>query len=301
MGVVKTLRDSWQKNAPELLALWNGALPDFVAARRPRESLASVPVFCYHLVEADRFHADLEFLRTNGYRALSGSEFLDYLNGVGGIPDRSVMLTFDDGPRNFYEVAFPLFRQFNARALAFIAPGLHADSGVDDLLDERPMNWRELREIHSSGLVQFQSHTFESRFVPDWPAPVPLAGCLPKLEQARRGTPLDLREDLVRSREVLEARLPGASVEHLSFPMYRGTPAAVEIARALRFRACYWGLVPQRPLNRAGDSPFFISRLSDEFLRRLPGERRISFRQMVRERLHRVQMARASRHRFAVP
>jgi peptidoglycan/xylan/chitin deacetylase (PgdA/CDA1 family) len=248
-------------------------------------------------VEPEQLQADLEFLRTNGYRTLSGDEFLDHLNGAGAIPERSVMLTFDDGPRNFYAVAFPLLRRFSARAIAFIAPGLHAEPGADDLLADRPMNWRELEEIHATGLVQFQSHTLESRFVPEWPAPVPLAGCLPKLEQARRGRPLDLREDLVRSRELLEARLRGACVDHLSFPMYLGTPAAVDIARSLGFRACYWGLIPRRPLNRAGDSPFFVSRMSDEFLRRLPGERRVSIRQLIRERMHRVQLARAWRRK----
>lgn len=297
MRPLLSLKDVWRKNAPEVLALWNGALPDFVTARNPRTPLGGVPIFCYHLVEHAGLYADLTFLRENNYRTLSASDFLGYMTDGKIIPDRSVLLTFDDGPRNFYDVAFPLLKQFNASAIAFIAPGLHRDAGVGDSQGERPMNWRELHEIHSSGLVQFQSHTFESRYVPSWPLPAPLAGCAPSLEEERRGAPLGIAEDLSRSREALEERFPGLIVNHLSFPMYLGTPAAVKIARSLEFKACYWGYIPGRALNRAGDSPFQMSRMSDEFLRRLPGTGRISVVQMLLERVRRIRVARAGRRR----
>jgi hypothetical protein len=97
---------------------------------------------------------------------------------------------------------------------------------------------------------------------------------------------------------MIQTRLPAASVDQLAFPMYVGTPEAVETARSLGFQACYWGLLPGRPLNCRGDSPFQISRVSDEFVRRLPGEGRISIAQMIRERVHRARRARAWRRRF---
>ena len=159
MTLLSTLKDGWRKNAPEVLGFLNGALPDFVTARLPREDLRGVPVFAYHLVQADAFEADLEFLATNQYETLGGSDFVNYLEGKGDVATRSVVLTFDDGPKNFFEVAFPILERYRARALAFIAPGLHADAGVDDDTDARPMTWQEIATIHASGLVEFQSHT----------------------------------------------------------------------------------------------------------------------------------------------
>jgi hypothetical protein len=161
------------------------------------------------------------------------------------------------------------------------------------------MTWQELELAHASGLVSFQSHTLESRFVPTWPTPVPLSGCDPSLEAARRRAPLTFEEDLLASRRTLEQRLPGARVDQLAFPMYLGTQASVESARRLDFTACYWGLIPGRPLNRKGDSPFFVSRLSGEFLRRLPGRGRSSLRDLAGERIRRIRTARAWRRRFA--
>jgi peptidoglycan/xylan/chitin deacetylase (PgdA/CDA1 family) len=298
-GFSGAFQDAWRKNSPELLGLWNGALPDFATSRRPREPLLGVPVFSYHLVEAETFGADLEFLKRNGYRTISSAEMVDYLLVGLDLPPRSVMLTFDDGPRNFHDVAFPLLRTYSGHATAFIAPGLHRDAAADEETDARPMSWEEISRVHASGLVDFQSHTLESRFVPHWPAPAALAGCAPALEAQRRGAPRDFADDLAASRQLLETRLPAAPVDQLAFPMYIGTTAAVETARSLGFRACYWGLVAGRPLNRRGDSPFKISRMSDEFVRRLPGERRVSIAQMLRTRVNRARSARAWRRRFA--
>jgi peptidoglycan/xylan/chitin deacetylase (PgdA/CDA1 family) len=292
-----SLKAAWRKNGPELLALFDGTLPRFVMARRPQGALGGVPVFNSHIVEAETFGADLEFLAANGYVTIGARELVDHLTGAGSLPERAVLLSFDDGPRNFYDVAF-LLKQYRARAVHFIAPGLHAEDDPEGT-DARPMTWPEIREIHESGLVEFQSHTFESRYVPTWPAIAPLAGCAPAIENSRRRPQaLGFEEDLALSRSELEARLPGARIDQLAFPMYLGSDATVATARRLGFRACHWGLMRGRPLNRSGDSPFHIARLSDEFIRRLPGHGRLSLRDLWRERAHRVQLGRAWRRRF---
>ena len=109
-------------NSAELMGLMNGAIPDFVMASRPANRLPGVPVFCYHLVEPEWFEADLDFLNRNGYHTLTTGELTDYLTGVRDVPERSVLLAFDDGPGNFNSVAFPLLQKYRSRAVAFIAP-----------------------------------------------------------------------------------------------------------------------------------------------------------------------------------
>jgi len=290
--VAGTLREAWSKNSPEIRAIWNGSLPEFIWARRPTDPLQGVPVFVYHLVDPAELEADLRFLQLNAYETLTGQRFLEYLAGVSGLSDRAVVLTFDDGPRDFHTTVFPLLRRFAARAVAFIAPAMHA-AADDPLLRARPMSWVEMREIHASGCVEFHSHTLESRSVAGWPGAVPLAGCDPRIESDRRGVTRTLRDDLMLSRRLLSSELRGANADHLAFPGYDGTVAAVRIARAVGFRACYWGLLGGRPLNRPGRAAaFFISRMSHEFLRRLPGEGRMSLGELLGVRLRKVRAAR---------
>jgi len=297
MNLLTAAKDSWRKNSEELLGLFNGALPEFVTASRPRP-LDGVPVFHFHLVEASVFDADLAFLAANGYRTLSGEEFVRYLNGEQKIVDRAVLLTFDDGPRNFFDVAFPLLEKYQARAVAFIAPGLHREAGPDDATDARPMTWQEIRTIKDSGLVEFQSHTFQSCIVAKWPLAAELSGCDPAIEARRRHAVLPLDEDLALSQREIASWLGDVRVDQLAFPQYIGTTASLDTARSLGFRACYWGLLPGRPVNRPGDSPFRVSRVSEEFLRRLPGKGRASFGAIARTRLERIREGRAWRRRF---
>ena len=291
---LSTLREAWEKNLPELCGTWNGALPTFVTARRAQPCLEGVPVFAYHVVDSGDLEADLQFLRDNGYRTMGAAQFLDYLSGSHGLMESSVLLSFDDGPRNFYASAFPLLKRFGAQAVAFVAPGMHVDADKPNLI-ARPMSWAEIREIHDTGLVEFHSHTLESRDVSRWPRTVPLAGCDPSVELERRCAARSLAEDLALSRVALQTRLPGLSPDQLAFPMYNGTTEAIKVARAIGFRACYWGLIPGRPLNRLGDSPFYISRMSHEFLRRLPGKGRITLTELLAVRWRKVRLARQRR------
>ena len=156
------------------------------------------------------------------------------------------------------------------------------------------MTWREIAAIHASGLVEFQSHTFESRFVPKWPLEVPLAACDPSIERKRRRPPLSFEADLGAVPTRTRKALAGSKGRSARIPDVSRNTRAVQTARDSAFRACYWGLIPGRPVNRRGDSPFYVSRLSDEFLRRLPGTGRITIREMFRAR-HYSECARVGR------
>jgi peptidoglycan/xylan/chitin deacetylase (PgdA/CDA1 family) len=287
------IRSSWRKNRHELKGLFDGGLPRFLLSARPKELGASVPVFCYHTITAADLSRDLRFLELNGYSALSGDALLAHLRREQPAPSRSVVLTFDDGAYNFYAVVLPLLERFRMHALAFVAPGMHFDVPPPEFATtlERPMTWNELREVHASGLVDVESHTYESRYLPSWPTPIRLAGVDPKLERLLRGEARPLREDLLLAKQRLEEQLPGKVVRHVAFPAYDGTPEGVAAAALCGYEACHWGIVAARPLNPPGASPYRIARVSHEYLRRLPGEGRASFAAVVRDRARLVRAA----------
>jgi peptidoglycan/xylan/chitin deacetylase (PgdA/CDA1 family) len=129
-----------------------------------------IPVFLYHDVQAEAFAADLAFLRDNGYRTLSTDEFVHLVDRPVG--DRCVLLTFDDARRNFWEVAFPLLREFEAHATLF-APTYwmgqpHPTGNPEAALppgQNRFMTWDQLRLCAQSGLVDVQSHAHRHTLV----------------------------------------------------------------------------------------------------------------------------------------
>lgn len=134
----------------------------------PTNALAlNVPILYYHYVannpnikdkqrdalsiSPDKFEAQLDYLNKNGYTTIS----LDTLYGIYGgqvnAPAKPVILTFDDGYDNFYTIAYPILRKYNIHAVSFIPTGLIGTGYY--------MNWNQIKEIQSSGLVTFEGHS----------------------------------------------------------------------------------------------------------------------------------------------
>ena len=279
------LREAWRKNWPELDAALRGGLPSFVVGSRPDSLGDEVPVFVYHVVTAEEFDADLRFLKSNGYRTLCADALLEHLRNERRASPGAVVLSVDDGSRNLYDVVFPLLRQFEMCAVAFIATayhGLAGDTATRARPEWVPVDWSRIREMHRSGLVDFQSHTHGHRYLPRWPQTLPLEGSDPSVV-TRPGLPLRIEEDFRASKETLEERLE-KSVRHMAFPGFSGTENAIRVGGELGYEAFWWGVLPGRPVNRPGDPPTHIVRLDGRYLRRLPGEGRRALADILRER-----------------
>jgi peptidoglycan/xylan/chitin deacetylase (PgdA/CDA1 family) len=266
--------DFIRKNGPEVRSLFTGGIPDFVKAFRAKPLQNGVPVFCYHLVEPSLFERDMIFLRHNGFHTVTSDNLLDYINLKADLPVKSIALTFDDGPVNFFRVAFPLLQKYKRKAILFIAPGLHRFEAEEAYQAERPCTLEELDQMHSSGLVDIQAHTWVHRSLTSWPDLLPLAGIKDDYVSDRRQDELSMEEDLRQAREWIESRF-GKSARHLAWPCYDGTDEAVKIARSVGYQAFWAGTAPRHPLNIPGQKTSEIVRLSGEFVRRLPGRDRL--------------------------
>ena len=111
----------------------------------------AIPVFVYHDVDPTAFASDLTFLRRNGYRTLGLEEFVSLSARKSGAPGRSVLLTFDDARKNFFETALPVLRDFQARATLFAPTYWMRDT-------HQFMSWDQIRTSLDTGLVDVQSH-----------------------------------------------------------------------------------------------------------------------------------------------
>lgn len=182
---INTLRWSYRKNRPDIKGILGGHYPDFVLSSENRPIRDEVPVFVFHQVEPESFRAQLEYLRSNGYTTLIGSDLLQVIEGKSDLPERAVVLTFDDGAASLYSVAFPLLKEFNFRAISFIIPGCIPDSAPEaptyedvktgrasrsDVLRREsgayPLcSWEEIREMHASEVIDFQAHSMHHRLI----------------------------------------------------------------------------------------------------------------------------------------
>ena len=233
-------------------------------------------------------HFDEEpFLAANGYCTTTADGLLDWIKHGTELPGNTVILTFDDGADNFYRVAYPLLRQYNQTAVLFIAPGLHRTADEEPWDSKRPCTWEELSEMHRSGLVDIQSHTWEHRSLQQWPTPQPLAGIPSEHLKGRRSEPIAMLEDLLLARRTIEDRLE-KSVQHLAWPCYYSEHHAFKVAKNAGYKAFWTGTLPRLPIITPGHDPKKIVRISGEFIKRLPGDERESLYSILKHRYKNV-------------
>ena len=98
-----------------------------------------------------QFREDLQWLSDHGYTTVLPSE----LAAGTPLPERAVMLTFDDGYENNYTVAYPILQEFQAKAVISLVVS-HQDAQAPGWL-----TWDMCREMADSGLVEIGSHTYD--------------------------------------------------------------------------------------------------------------------------------------------
>lgn len=167
-----------KKHLLEPLLLGRG--PRFVYHPDPGPLEGEIPVFTFHFALPDWFEADCAHLARNGYRTVSSTEFEDLLPGRAPGVKNTVLVTFDDGLKQVWTVAYPLLKKYGLRATCFLIPGCIPpdDRRVRPTLEDvwagraseaevvaiRPheaglATWEEIRLMQASGVVDFQSHT----------------------------------------------------------------------------------------------------------------------------------------------
>lgn len=121
-----------------------------------------LPILMYHHVVREgetcnemtvtdtRLNADLQWLTENGYHTILPRELAEGK----ALPDKPILITFDDGYRSNYELAYPLLQKYQAKAVISIMVYMQ------DVCASSFLSWDMCREMEDSGLVEIGSHTY---------------------------------------------------------------------------------------------------------------------------------------------
>ncbi|HBO39578.1 MAG TPA: poly-beta-1,6-N-acetyl-D-glucosamine N-deacetylase PgaB, partial [Pasteurellaceae bacterium] len=124
------------------------------------------PQYFPQTISAEVLISHFDWLKNNGYTPVSWQQILDARNGKGALPDKAVLLTFDDGYESFYNVIYPLLKVYNYPAVyAIVTDWINTPAnkkinyGNQKLDRDAFLTWQQLREIQASGLVEIASHS----------------------------------------------------------------------------------------------------------------------------------------------
>lgn len=124
----------------------------------------SVAVLCYHrfgptvadsmTVRTSTFEAQLNWLREQGYHIIPLRSLVDYLRGVGEAPpERSVVITVDDGHRTVFSEMLPVIIKYDVPVTLFIYPSAISNASY-------ALTWDQLRQMRANKNIDIQSHTY---------------------------------------------------------------------------------------------------------------------------------------------
>lgn len=129
----------------------------------------NIPVLMYHMVEKEEMGLEpgvsvtpelleehLTALKESGYTTITFTDYYNYISTGKKFPNKSILITFDDGYTNNYTYLFPILKKLDMKATIFVVA-----SSVGQTPGEYPhFTWEEAREMEQSGLVDIQSHTY---------------------------------------------------------------------------------------------------------------------------------------------
>lgn len=226
-----------------------------MAAPLPQGGFISI---AYHEVGEDgqgRFYSisesqlvqHLSFLRHDGWTAVGLDALLAARDGHRPLPEKAVLLSFDDGYVDYYTRVYPLLAAFQMPAVFAlvtswleVADGQSFDFGGTPQPRSRLMRWPQIREMARSGVCEFASHSHDLHHgILANPQGNQQPAAVTRLyDRASGGYESDaaylrrLEQDLARSSAIMRREI-GRAPRSIVWPYGRYNGASVDVARRL--------------------------------------------------------------------
>ena len=203
---------------------------------------ASVMVLCYHNIEdkggskaltisVAEFEEELTALKEHGFTVIGMQDFLAWRRGEKDIPQKSCVITIDDGWVSGYTNAWPILKKFDYPFTLFIYVNYIGTGG-------KSLSWEQLAEMRDAG-VDIQSHTYShSNLRAPGTGVDAKTKALVQKDIQTLGKEGWLRKEIIDSRKVLEQRL-GIKVNALAYPFGNHTAEARALVKEAGYEAAF--------------------------------------------------------------
>ena len=182
-------------------------------------------------VSPDDFEAQLRYLRQAGYESVDLEDLLLNLTVGRPLPQKPIILTFDDGYADAYVHAYPLLKHYGFTGTFFVISKPIDDQNPDFL------SWEQVKEMHAGGM-QIEPHSYDH---PDL-----------------RNRSFDfLVFQILAPKEAIEART-GETCHFFAYPSGRYDQYVIDVLRSANF----WGAVlTEQGATHSTDNTFTMSRV----------------------------------------
>lgn len=198
-----------------------------------------VAILAYHRVCDDneiysvspqQFAQQMQYLKQQGYTAISLAEMADAFSGGKKLPAKPIVITFDDGYADNLLTALPIMEQYGMKATVFIIAG---SVGQPEYL-----SWEQAAQLQLRG-VEIGSHTLNHV-------------ALSEVNSAQK------MDELLQSKKLLEGQLT-TPVNFLAYPYGQFDASLYPVLQQTGYRGACTGIAG---LNFASDMPYGWKRIN---------------------------------------
>ena len=162
-------------------------------------------------VPSPNFAEEMKWLHDNNYTSLTLDQLNDYITSKKPFPEKSVVITLDDGYVDNFDGAFPYIKQYNLHATIFMISGYIGKEGF--------LTADQFKEMSDSGFIDIEDHTVSHPFL----------DTLSYDEQYK---------ELKDSKDTIEG-ITGKKVEYIAYPSGRYNKDTISIAQILGYKMCF--------------------------------------------------------------
>ena len=201
-----------------------------------------LPIIMYHSILKDKklqndytipptlFENDLKYLTDNGYTTVTVEDLINYVYHGRDLPDKCIMLTFDDGYYNNYYYAFPLLKKYKCKAvISPIASMTEKFTQTQDIsVTYGHISDDNIREMVNSGYVEIQNHSYDMHTL------TPRKGVSKKRGESAEDYKNTVTNDITKAQNYLE-NVTGKKPSCFVYPFGAKSEGTEEIVRELGF------------------------------------------------------------------
>lgn len=204
-----------------------------------------IPIIMYHQITKkpsrrgkytvmyDEFKNDMIYLREKGYTTIDMTDLIEYVYGKGTLPEKPIIITFDDGFESVYEYAYPLFKELDMCGVASIVGEYTTffTENPDHNITYSYMDWDEVKELVKGDVIEIQNHSYDLHKNNNG-----RKGISKKKDEDAAIYSTEVGEDIMKMQNVMKEKT-GYMPNTLTFPFGAYKEETIALAKELGFKA----------------------------------------------------------------
>lgn len=230
----------------------------------------NLPIIMYHSVLKDtsksgkyvitptELENDFKYIKDNGYTCVLSEDLTEYINGK-QLPEKPIMITFDDGYLNNLTYVLPLLEKYDLKAVISVV-GEYTQRFSDEK-DHNPnyshLNFDDIKTLLDSGRIEIGNHTYDLHKLDS------RSGCCIKKGENKETYKKLLADDLNKNQNILQQNLNYTPVI-FTYPYGSSCVTSKEVIKDLGFKVSLGCAQKVNVLTRDADSLYMLGRFNRE-------------------------------------